>query len=66
MMAKNISGKGSPFRVIDISVKRNAFGRQVDSFGPVYIPVLGDIFSCGVHPRAGHRALREGCEFLHA
>jgi 5'-phosphate synthase pdxT subunit len=45
MLAKKISdGNGvKPLGVMDIAVKRNAFGRQVDSFETdLPIPVLGD------------------------
>jgi pyridoxal 5'-phosphate synthase pdxT subunit len=45
MMAKHISGNGSPsLELMDIRVKRNAFGRQVDSFETeIQIPVLGEL-----------------------
>jgi 5'-phosphate synthase pdxT subunit len=44
MMAKHISGNGSPsLGLMDIKVKRNAFGRQVDSFETeLHIPALGE------------------------
>jgi pyridoxal 5'-phosphate synthase pdxT subunit len=43
LMAKHISGNGAPsLRLMDIRVKRNAFGRQVDSFETeLAIPALG-------------------------
>jgi len=43
LMAKHISGNGAPsLGLMDIRVKRNAFGRQVDSFETeLAIPVLG-------------------------
>jgi 5'-phosphate synthase pdxT subunit len=43
MMAKHISGNGSPsLELMDISVCRNAFGRQIDSFETeLAIPALG-------------------------
>jgi len=43
LMAKQISGNGTPLLgLMDIRVKRNAFGRQVDSFETeLAIPVLG-------------------------
>jgi pyridoxal 5'-phosphate synthase pdxT subunit len=43
MMAKHISGNGSPsLELMDISVCRNAFGRQIDSFETeISIPALG-------------------------
>jgi pyridoxal 5'-phosphate synthase pdxT subunit len=43
MMAKNINGNGAPsLGLMDITVKRNAFGRQVDSFETgLSIPALG-------------------------
>ncbi len=43
LMAKHISGNGAPsLGLMDIRVKRNAFGRQVDSFETeLAIPALG-------------------------
>ena len=43
-----------PLEVMDIVVKRNAFGRQVDSFEiDLDIPVLGrTALSCGLYPRS--------------
>jgi 5'-phosphate synthase pdxT subunit len=43
LMAKHISGNGSPsLGLMDISVRRNAFGRQIDSFETeLAIPALG-------------------------
>jgi 5'-phosphate synthase pdxT subunit len=43
LMAKHISGNGSPsLGLMDIRVRRNAFGRQVDSFETeLAIPALG-------------------------
>lgn len=44
LMAKQISGNGTPsLGLMDISVRRNAFGRQVDSFETeLAIPALGE------------------------
>jgi 5'-phosphate synthase pdxT subunit len=43
MMAKRLTGNGAPsLELMDITVKRNAFGRQVDSFETeLAIPALG-------------------------
>jgi 5'-phosphate synthase pdxT subunit len=43
LMAKHISGNGSPsLGLMDISVRRNAFGRQIESFETeLAIPALG-------------------------
>jgi 5'-phosphate synthase pdxT subunit len=43
LMAKHISGNNSPsLGLMDISVRRNAFGRQIDSFETeIAIPALG-------------------------
>jgi 5'-phosphate synthase pdxT subunit len=44
LLAREISDGDAPvFPLLDISVKRNAFGRQLDSFeGEINVPVLGD------------------------
>jgi 5'-phosphate synthase pdxT subunit len=44
LLAKDISDGDAPvFPLLDISVKRNAFGRQLDSFeSELAVPVLGD------------------------
>jgi pyridoxal 5'-phosphate synthase pdxT subunit len=44
LLAKDISDGDTPvFPLLDITVKRNAFGRQLDSFeGELNVPVLGD------------------------
>ena len=44
LLAREITDGDAPvFPLLDISVKRNAFGRQLDSFeGELYVPVLGD------------------------
>ena len=44
LLAKEISDGDAPvFPLLDISVKRNAFGRQLESFeGELNVPVLGD------------------------
>jgi 5'-phosphate synthase pdxT subunit len=45
LMAKHISGNNSPsLGLMDISVRRNAFGRQIDSFETeIPIPALGEL-----------------------
>jgi len=54
LMAKHISGNNTPsLGLMDISVRRNAFGRQVDSFETeLQIPVLGEKPFHGVFIRA--------------
>ena len=54
LLARNIVGGEEPvFPLLDISVERNAFGRQLDSFeGEVAVPVLGDEPVHGVFIRA--------------
>jgi 5'-phosphate synthase pdxT subunit len=44
LLAKRLDGTGIPaLQAMDIGVRRNAFGRQVDSFeADLYVPVLGD------------------------
>jgi len=44
LLAKDISDGDAPvFPLLDITVKRNAFGRQLDSFeGELNVPILGD------------------------
>jgi 5'-phosphate synthase pdxT subunit len=44
LLAREISDGDAPvFPLLDITVKRNAFGRQLDSFeGELSVPVLGD------------------------
>ena len=45
LMAKHISGNGAPsLELMDIRVRRNAFGRQIDSFETeLAIPALGKV-----------------------
>jgi pyridoxal 5'-phosphate synthase pdxT subunit len=47
MMAKQVDGLSEPqLNLLDVSVKRNAFGRQVDSFeASLHIAEVGDHFS---------------------
>ena len=54
LLAKQISGSNvEPLGVMDIKVRRNAFGRQVDSFeAELSIPVLGEKPFPGVFIRA--------------
>ncbi|MET1232262.1 MAG: pyridoxal 5'-phosphate synthase glutaminase subunit PdxT [Candidatus Limnocylindrales bacterium] len=48
-----VDGDEPVFPLLDVEVKRNAFGRQLDSFeGPVAVPVLGDTPVHGVFIRA--------------
>ena len=47
--------------LIDITVERNAYGRQVDSFvGTVEAPALGGNLPGGLHPRAADPRRRPG------
>jgi 5'-phosphate synthase pdxT subunit len=54
LMAKQVTGNGTPsLGLMDIAVKRNAFGRQVDSFeAELKIPALGEKAFPGVFIRA--------------
>jgi 5'-phosphate synthase pdxT subunit len=54
LMAKQITGNGAPsLQLMDIVVRRNAFGRQVDSFeAELQIPALGGEAFPGVFIRA--------------
>jgi len=54
LLAKEISGSDAvPLKLMDITVKRNAFGRQVDSFETeLSIPALGEKPFPGVFIRA--------------
>jgi 5'-phosphate synthase pdxT subunit len=54
LIARQISGNGAQsLGLMDITVKRNAFGRQVDSFETeLTVPVLGDKTFPGVFIRA--------------
>ena len=54
LLASHISDGDEPvFPLLDITVKRNAFGRQLDSFeAAVAVPVLGDTPVHGVFIRA--------------
>ncbi len=54
LLANEISDSGvEPLRVMDITVRRNAFGRQRDSFETeLSIPVLGEKLFLGVFIRA--------------
>lgn len=54
LLACEITGGEEPvFPLIDVTVERNAFGRQLDSFeGDVSVPVLGDEPVHGVFIRA--------------
>jgi len=54
LLAKEIEGSGQPrLGLMDIAVRRNAFGRQVDSFeADLAIPVLGEEPVRGVFIRA--------------
>lgn len=61
LMAKQVTNNGMPsLKLMDISVRRNAFGRQVDSFeAELQIPVLGEEAFPGVFIRA---PLIESCD----
>lgn len=54
LLAKEIADGDEPvLSLLDVSVKRNAFGRQLDSFeGQMDVPVLGDTPVQGVFIRA--------------
>ena len=54
LLARHISDGDEPvFPLLDITVKRNAFGRQLDSFeAEIEVPVLGDSPVRGVFIRA--------------
>ena len=53
--------EATPLKAIDMTVRRNAFGRQVDSFeGDIAFDGLDDPRACGVHPGAVGRAGRPG------
>ncbi|HEY8168794.1 MAG: pyridoxal 5'-phosphate synthase glutaminase subunit PdxT [Candidatus Limnocylindrales bacterium] len=54
LLARHIVDGDEPvFPLLDVDVKRNAFGRQLDSFeGQVAVPVLGDTPVHGVFIRA--------------
>jgi 5'-phosphate synthase pdxT subunit len=54
LLASKVSDSNlEPFGVIDIEIKRNAFGRQIDSFETeLSIPVLGDKAFHGIFIRA--------------
>jgi 5'-phosphate synthase pdxT subunit len=54
LLARQIAGGEEPvFPLIDVTVERNAFGRQLDSFeGELTVPVLGDGPVHGVFIRA--------------
>jgi pyridoxal 5'-phosphate synthase pdxT subunit len=54
LVAREITDGDEPvFPLLDVSVKRNAFGRQLDSFeADLQVPVLGDLPVHGVFIRA--------------
>jgi 5'-phosphate synthase pdxT subunit len=54
LMAKQVTGDGTlSLGLMDIAVKRNAFGRQVDSFeAALEIPALGEKVFPGIFIRA--------------
>jgi 5'-phosphate synthase pdxT subunit len=53
VMAREIDGEDPILPLLDVSVERNAFGRQLDSFeGELNVPVLGDQPVHGVFIRA--------------
>ena len=54
LLAREIAGGAEPvFPLLDITVERNAFGRQLDSFeGDLAVPILGDGPIHGVFIRA--------------
>jgi pyridoxal 5'-phosphate synthase pdxT subunit len=54
LLAREIAGGEEPvFPLLDVTVERNAFGRQLDSFeGELSVPILGDSPVHGVFIRA--------------
>ena len=62
LLASHISdGDEAVFPLLDMTVKRNAFGRQLDSFeADLEVPILGDAPVHGVFIRAPHRGARRG------
>jgi 5'-phosphate synthase pdxT subunit len=54
LLAREIAGGGEPvFPLLDVTVERNAFGRQLDSFeSDLAVPILGDDPVHGVFIRA--------------
>jgi 5'-phosphate synthase pdxT subunit len=54
ILAKDIAGGEEPvLPLLDVTVERNAFGRQLDSFeGELDVPLLGDVPVHGVFIRA--------------
>jgi len=54
VLAREIAGGEAPvLPLLDVTVERNAFGRQLDSFeGELSVPVLGDVPVHGVFIRA--------------
>jgi 5'-phosphate synthase pdxT subunit len=54
LLAREIAGGEEPaFPLLDVTVERNAFGRQLDSFeGDLAVPILGDDPVHGVFIRA--------------
>ena len=64
VLAREIAGGEPPILpLLDVTVERNAFGRQLDSFeAELPVPVLGDTRGPrDLHPCAHHRADRSGC-----
>jgi len=69
LLAKDIEdSEQTRLGLMDITVRRNAFGRQVDSFeAKIHVPVLGDEPVRGVFIRAPHvTAVGPGVEILAA
>ncbi len=67
LLAREIEGLQQPrLGLMNIAVKRNAFGRQVDSFeADIYVPVLGEAPVRGVFIRAPYvTAVGRGVETL--
>ena len=55
LLARKVTGSNSikPLEIMDIEVKRNAFGRQIDSFeADLSVPALGDDTFRGIFIRA--------------
>ena len=63
VLARDLAGGEEPILpLLDVTVERNAFGRQLDSFeADLDVQVLGDHAGPRrVHPGADHRARRPG------
>ncbi len=63
LMSHAIEGSDQkPLNILDITLERNAFGRQIDSFKPKHSFTAGSPHpvQCLFHPRAKNQVLRSG------